>query len=177
MILQIILIIDRDFVSTPKQGSSVSDSYRIASPAPLSPLLETRVSELDAGSALFLWAFRSCALGCSRKQCLTQVFDYHFGATGTEMLHHILVMAQILGCQGQRKIRLNLPRSDRLSQDEASLIRAIEAAQTGREAGLTAQLHWLAAGGPITTLARAACIVAGGFTAMNVRLPALKNLA
>ncbi len=143
------------------------------SSAHASVLLRTRLSDLDCGARLFLWAFRSCALGCQPSACLPPIFDHYFGAAGPDILRHILVMAQGLGQFGQRKIHLNLPRSDRLSRDEASLLKALSAAQLGREAGLTAQLHWLAAGAPIATVAQASCIVAGGFTAAGLVLPRL----
>lgn len=122
-----------------------------------------RLSSLTEGGGLALWSFRACAVGATRCQCFPQTFDCHFGAAGPDVLHHIMVMAQLVGQYGARKITLSYPNSNRLTHDETSLLNTLSAAQHTNEAGLCAHITWIMAGGETTKLAKAVCYVASAF--------------
>lgn len=91
------------------------------------------------------------------------MFDHHFGEQGPDVLRHVLVLAQVIGSGGQRKITLVSPNSARVTHDEVSLLRAVEAAQNGRTSSLSAQMTWLLAGGSIAVPSRAVASIAKAF--------------
>ncbi|MEL6686293.1 MAG: hypothetical protein AAFP97_01580 [Pseudomonadota bacterium] len=121
------------------------------------------LNKLGEGSALLLWAFRSCACGWTKCSCLPAMFDHHFGEQGPDVLRHILVLAQVIGSGGHRKITLVNPNSARVTHDEASLLRSVEAVQNGHVASLSAQMTWLMAGGSITVPSWAVSSIAKAF--------------
>ncbi|MEL6687122.1 MAG: hypothetical protein AAFP97_05845 [Pseudomonadota bacterium] len=128
------------------------------------PFVEAReLIDLSPGTSIAIWAFRSCAMGMTRCDCLPMIFSDLFGEEGRDVLRHVLVLAQVIGHSGQRKLSLTYPNSQRVTHDEASLLRALNAAQRGRNATVYAQLHWIMAGAEVSPARKALTYVAEKF--------------
>lgn len=119
--------------------------------------------DLSPGTGIAIWAFRSCAMGMTRCDCLPRVFTDLFGDEGPITLRHILVLAQVIGHSGRKTLSLTYPNSQKISHDEASLLRALQAAQLDRIATVEAQLHWLMAGATIRSARDALMFIADQF--------------
>lgn len=124
----------------------------------------TELIDFSPGTSIAIWAFRSCALGMTRCDCLPTIFSDLFGKDGPDTLRHVLVLAQVIGHSGQRKLNLTYPNSQRITHDEASLLRALNAAQQDRKATVNAQLHWLMAGSDVSPARKTLVYVAEKFS-------------
>jgi len=105
--------------------------------------------ELSAGSQIALFGFRSCALGHTKCCCLVRKFQDIFGEeAGGKVLYSLLKLAQNLGNDGKRVIRLSGPETVKFTHDEASVLSALAAAQADDFETSEAHLNWLLARPP-----------------------------
>ena len=106
-------------------------------------LRDTFLPDLGPGAGVALWGFRACAVGHSECCSLIRGLEHFFGNEGGQVLSHLLRLAQIIGNEGRRKVRLAMPGCAHLTHDEASLLSAFSAAQVYDQALRDAHLSWL----------------------------------
>ncbi|MEM9879118.1 MAG: hypothetical protein AAF862_07550 [Pseudomonadota bacterium] len=128
--------------------------------------------DLGSASGLIVWGFRACVQGKSHCKCIQSGFDRTLGADGKRVLECLRCVAECIGKCGRRKIGLATPGHAHFTRDEASMLAALSAAQTGRNPARDAHLTWLLASAVPETLQRAIDEISDGFTRHDLTIAA-----
>ncbi|MEQ3747421.1 MAG: hypothetical protein ABNH53_14445 [Henriciella sp.] len=100
--------------------------------------------ELGPGAQIAMHGFRASAFGQTKCGCLQKFFNHTFGSQqGVATLRLMMELARCLGYKGQRKLKIASPSCVRFTQDEASLLSALSAAQDDDPDQARAHLTWL----------------------------------
>ncbi len=124
---------------------------------------DSLIPELGFAAGFALWGFRGCALGFSKCCVLARGYERELGAQATDALNGLLVLAQIIGHDGRRKVKLGFPGCIAATPDELSLVAALSAAQSGQDHLADAHLTWLLARIPSETAKTAVARIAEAF--------------
>lgn len=113
-------------------------------------LVSTRtLLDLGPGAQIAMFGFRSSAFGHTRCCCLLKSYNHIFGDDcGGRVLGRLMRLAECLGREGNRPLDLTLPNAIRFTHDEASILSALAAAQSGELDTSRAHLTWLLARQP-----------------------------
>ena len=105
--------------------------------------------DLGPGAQIVLYGFRAVAFGQTKCGCLAKVFERSFGRyQGGEALRVLKDLTNSIGHKGLRKFKVAPTRCKHLTQDEASLLSALSAAQDEDPDRAQAHLSWLLARPP-----------------------------
>ena len=124
------------------------------------------LTDLGLGAQVALFALRACAFRQTECGCVLRALQDFFGeSTGERLLDDVDQVAKAIAQTGRRRILLSAPNSIRFTLDEASLVSAVSAAQSGDEALCEGHLHWLLARRPDPELVAYFCRIADRLTA------------
>ena len=105
--------------------------------------------DLGIGAQVAMFALRACAFKQTECGCLLNALRDFMGKDAGEcLLDDVGQVAGIIAQKARRRILLAAPNCIRFTLDEASLISALSAAQSGDKALCEGHLHWLLAKRP-----------------------------